>query len=234
MVRARGLPTTAGGQPALVRKSLLTLVCLLLAGCSGQAVISPIGAQPAGVNTRHTAELDVVGGASSVLVRSANLGTALYRTQDPAQVEVQGDVVRVSVRSAGPGNVVIDLNSVVVWRIALDGGANEENVDLSGGRLAELDLHAGAGRITAVLPPPRETVPVRMTGGASSFEVRLPSRVEARVLFAGGAGEATIDGTVHTGIAGSTALATPGWNTAANRYSVENAAGLSSFTLGRS
>ncbi|MBB5891028.1 hypothetical protein ACFFS4_31275 [Kutzneria kofuensis] len=185
------------------------------------------------MNTQHTAELDVVSGASSVLVRSAKLGAALYRTQDPAQVEVQGDVVRVSVRSSGPGNVVIDLNSAVMWRIALDGGATEENVDMSGGRLSELDLGAGADRITAVLPPPRDTVPVRMTGGASSFEVRLPGQVEARVLFAGGAGEAIIDGTVHTGIAGSTALATPGWNTAANRYSVENAAGLSSFTLDR-
>jgi hypothetical protein len=140
----------------------------------------------------------------------------------------------VSVRSAEPGNVVIDLNSAVVWRIALDGGATEEDIDLSGGRLSELDLGAGAGRITAVLPAPRATVPVRMTGGASSFEVRLPGQVEARVLFAGGAGEATIDGAVHTGIAGSTTLATPGWNTAVNRYSVENAAGLSSFTLDRS
>ncbi len=176
----------------------------------------------------------MVGGASSVLVRSANLGTALYRAQDPAQVEVQSDVMRVSVRSGEPGNVVIDLNSTVSWRIALDGGATEEDIDLSGGRLSELNVGAGAGRITAVLPPPQGTVSVRMTGGASSFEVRLPSRVEARVLFAGGAGEATIDGMVHTGIAGSTALATPGWNTAANRYSVENAAGLSSFTLDRS
>lgn len=227
------MPTTAGGQSPQVRKSLLIPVCLLLAGCSSQTVMRPIGAQPVGVEGRHAAELDVVGGASSVLVRSADLGTALYRAQDPAQVDVQGDVMRVSVRPGGPGNVVIDLNSAVSWRIALDGGAAEENVDLSGGRLSELDLGAGAGRITAVLPPPRGTVPVRMTGGASSFEVRLPSQVQARVLFAGGAGEATIDGAVHTGIAGSTALTTPGWSTAANRYSVENAAGVSSFTLAR-
>jgi len=217
----------------LVRKSLLIPVCLLLAGCSGPAVMRPIGAQPVGVEGRHTAELDVVGGASSVLVRSAELGTTLFRAEDPAQVTVRDAVVRVSVRPGGPGDVVIELNSAVAWRIALDGGATEENVDLSGGRLAELDLGAGAGRITAVLPPPRGTVPVRMTGGASSFEIRVPDQVQARVLFAGGAGEATIDGTVHTGIAGSTTLATPGWDTAADRYSVENAAGLSSFTLAR-
>ncbi|HTI25053.1 MAG TPA: hypothetical protein VL652_28940 [Kutzneria sp.] len=216
-----------------MRKSLLIPVCLLLAGCSSQTALRPIGAQPVSVAGRHTAELDVVGGASSVLVRSANLDTALYRAQDPTQVEVRGDVLRVSVRAGGPGDVVIDLNSAVSWRIALDGGATEENIDLSGGRLAELDLGAGAGRITAVLPPPRGTVPIRMTGGASSFDVRLPDQVQARVLFAGGAGEATIDGTVHTGIAGATTLATPGWNTATDRYSVENAAGLSSFTLTR-
>lgn len=232
------LPATSGGQSPLVRKSLLIPVCLLLAGCSSQvgsltAGPHPIGLNPVGLNPRHTAELDVVSGASTVLVRSANLGAALCRAEDPAQVEVQDDVVRVSVRPGGPGNVVIDLNSAVSWRVALDGGATEENIDLSGGRLAELDLGAGAGRITAVLPQPEGTVPVRMTGGASSFEVRLPDQVEAQVLFAGGAGEATIDGTVHTGIAGSTLLATPGWSTAANRYSVDNAAGVSSFILDR-
>ena len=92
------LPATSGGQPPLVRKSLLIPVCLLLAGCSSQAGSltagpHPIGLNPVGLNPRHTAELDVVSGASTVLVRSANLGAALYRAEDPAQVEVRDDVV---------------------------------------------------------------------------------------------------------------------------------------------
>ncbi|GAA3436648.1 hypothetical protein [Kutzneria kofuensis] len=83
------------------------------------------------------------------LVRSAKLGAALYRTQDPAQVEVQGDVVtgvgaveRPRQRGHRP-----ELCRDVADR--LDGGATEENVDMSGGRLSELDLGAGADRITA-------------------------------------------------------------------------------------
>jgi hypothetical protein len=215
-----------------VRKSLLVLVGLLIAGCSSQAPLTT-GLLTADLNARRAAELDVVSGANTVLVRSVNLGPALFRTRDPAQVDVQGDLVRVAVRPGAPANLVIELNSAVSWRIALDGGATEENVDLSGGRLSELDLGAGAGRITAALPRPQGTVPVRMTGGASSFEVRVPDQVAARVLFAGGAGQATVDGAVHAGIAGSTTLATPGWDTAADRYSVENAAGVASFVLDR-
>jgi hypothetical protein len=216
-----------------MRKSLLIPVCLLLAGCSSQAASFTIGGQPIGSTVRHSAELDVVSGANTVLVRSANLGAdTLYRTETPVQVEALDDVMRVVVRPGGPpGNVVIELNSAVLWRIALDGGATEENIDLSGGRLSELDLGAGASRITAVLPRPHGTVPVRMTGGASTFQLRVPNQVEARMVFAGGAGEATVDGAVHSGIAGSTTLDTPGWSAATDRYAVDNAAGVSSFVL---
>jgi hypothetical protein len=224
-----------------VPKTVLVLACLLVAGCSGgvATVAAPAGTTSAGTLTaglagRHAAELDVVSGASSVRVRSADLGGDLYRTWAPAQVQVRGDVVQVSVTGGGAADVLVEVNSVVLWRIALDGGASEEDVDMAGGRLAELDFDAGASRITAELPRPQGTVPVRMTGGSSSFDVRLPPQTDAQVVLAGGAGQASIDGDLHTGVAGGTVLATPGWDTAVNRYAVDNAAGVSSFALDRS
>ena len=59
------------------------------------------------------------------------------------------------------------------------------------------------------------------------------TQVPAQVVLAGGAGQASIDGEVHTGVAGDTVLATSGWNGAVNRYAVDNAAGVSSFALTR-
>jgi hypothetical protein len=218
-----------------VPKVVLVLACLLIVGCSGgpAAVATPVGTSTGELAGRHAAELDVVSGAATVRVRSADLGGDLYRAWAPAQVQVRGDLVQVSVRGGGAGDVLVEVNSAVLWRIALDGGASEEDVDMIGGRLAELDFDAGASRITAELPPPRGTVAVRMTGGSSSFEVRLPRQVDAQVVLAGGAGQASMDGDVHTGIAGGTVLATQGWSTAVNRYAVDNTAGVSSFSLDR-
>lgn len=82
-----------------------------------------------------------------------------------------------------------------------------------------------------VLPKPAGTVAVRMTGGASTFDVHLPTGVPARVLLTGGAGQATLDGDVHSGVAGGTTFATRGWDAATDRYTVDNVAGVSAFTL---
>ena len=72
-----------------------------------------------------------------------------------------------------------------------------------------------------------------MTGGASTFDVHLPDGTPARVLLAAGAGQATIDGIAHSGIAGGTTLSTPDWNTTADRYDLNLIAGVSSLTLDR-
>jgi hypothetical protein len=51
--------------------------------------------------------------------------------------------------------------------------------------------------------------------------------------MAGGAGSATIDGTVHSGIAGGTVYTPDDWDNATDRYLIDNAAGVSSLTLDR-
>lgn len=188
------------------------------------------------------ARLDVLSGASIVVVRAADLGDLLYRAITPEgstavpQVSTDGDVVRVSLRGGDGGGMAeleVELNSTVSWEIHLDGGASSESVDMGAGRLTSLDFGAGVSTIDLVLPRPTGTVPVRMSGGTSTMDVRLPAGVAAQVVFAGGAGTATIDGTAHTGIAGGTTLATPDWETASERYRLEMVAGLSSLTLER-
>jgi hypothetical protein len=235
---------------------VVALACCAAAGCSqgsppwadghqGGGVSRP--ATPAHVVTgtigdRHQAELDLVSGATAVVVEAADLNGGLYRASTPDNanqapaVSVDGDKVEVGMAStgqAGPTTVRIVLSSRVSWRIHLDGGATEETVNLPGANLTELDFGAGSSRIEATLPRPVGTVAVRMTGGASSFALHVPAGVPTQVRFDGGAGSATIDGTDHSGLAGGTVFSAPNYSGAANRYDIDNTAGVSSLTLDR-
>lgn len=205
--------------------------CTTSDGGTATPTVVPTPGVPTSVATPDRAELDVVSGATTVVVRAVDLGTALYRA-DGSHAEVDGDVVRMSV-GAGASAIHVDVATGVAWTIRLDGGATEETVDFAAGKLDSLEFGAGATRIEATLPTPNATVPVRMTGGASSFALKLPPGVPATVRFAGGAGQATIDGTPHTGIGGGTVLSTSDWTEGGDGYRIDAVAGVSALTLDR-
>jgi hypothetical protein len=190
------------------------------------------------------ARLDVVSGATSIEVRAADLDDQLFRAWTPNGSRVLPDTtvnddnaVRVSLRDSGGGHgdaeLHIELNADVQWRIRLDGGATQQSIELGAGRLSALEFGAGSARIDATLPLPRGTVPIRMTGGASVFDVHLPAGTPAQVLLAGGAGQAIIDGTTRNGLPGSTTLTTGDWTGATDRYDLNLVAGVSALTLDR-
>ncbi|HEU5471620.1 MAG TPA: hypothetical protein VFV67_13280 [Actinophytocola sp.] len=236
------------GKPG--RAALAVTMALVLAGCTDDD--EPVlGAAPLGdrdgrtvtaeLADRQEARLDIVSGASVIIVRAADLNGALFRASTPdgsrvlPTAGVDGDTVRVALRDgAGPGNAElrVELSSRVTWRIRLDGGANQQSLDLREGRLAGLEFGAGSTRIDATLPRPSGSVVVRMAGGASVFDLHLSEGDPATVLIAGGAGSATLDGTTRTGIAAGTTLST-GDTAATDRYQVDLMAGVSTFSIDR-
>jgi hypothetical protein len=201
------------------------------------------GGVPSGVGGgRRQVELDVVSGATAVDVAAGDLHGSLYQVTTPATANgapvatVDGDLITVSLastRQTGPSSLHILLSAQADWRIRLDGGATEESVNLANAQLAALDFGAGSGHIDATLPPPVGTVPVTMSGGASSYRLHLPGGVPARVSFFGGAHSATVDGTNKSGIAGGTVVDTHDWPTSVNRYDIDNQAGVSTMTVDR-
>jgi hypothetical protein len=181
-----------------------------------------------------------VTGTDSVVITSADLGDELFRATTPVgarqapQAHSSHGVVTVSladVPGSGPVEVDIVLNSRLDWAISVDAGASTERVDLTGARLRSLMFAAGSSSISAMLPMPLGDVPVTMQGGASQFLVQTPTGVPTQVSFSAGAGSATIGGVVRSGIAAGTVVASQGWSTAANRYTIDNTAGVSAFTL---
>jgi hypothetical protein len=190
-------------------------------------------------STRAQAAFELVDGVATVRLRTADIGADLYRVTTPAGSRVRPRVVEQDGRlklyldgaDRGTGNVDIVLAERVRWALRVGGGVDLSTIDLSGARLAAVDLAGNATRIDLTLPRPDGTLTVRMSGGVTSFTVRSALRVPVRVRVGSGAGEVVLDGETHTGVAAG-ALFTPArWADAVDRVDVDAAAGMAAMTV---
>jgi hypothetical protein len=232
----------------------LSMLALAVAGCTnhpapgtrlvGQPAVDGTapGAHVVSANRDglRTADFEMSSGVTTLILHSGDIGNALYQISTPVGAGVlptavvsSNEVVVQLVNSgvSGPSIVNIELSDAVAWTIHLDGGSTEATVDMHLGGLATLDFGAGVTRINATVP--NAAVAVRMSGGASEFDVHAPTGLPARVTMGGGGGSATIDGTAHSGIAGGTVFAPASWPTTGPRLDIDNTAGVSTFTLDR-
>jgi hypothetical protein len=232
------------------RWSALVAVALLATACDrgggpppgfGLLTPSPTGAphQAATGLLSETGTVDLVSGATTVSVRTADLGADRLRATTPdgagvaPALDVDGDTVTVHLVSSGlsgPAAVTVLLDPRVRWQVRLSGGAVSQRLDLRGARLSGVDLAAGATRIELSLPVPDRTVPVRLAGGATEFTLHVPAGVATGVRVGGGAASTDVDGVRRTGLAGGTVLTTA---TATDRYDVDATAGVSTLVLDR-
>jgi len=191
---------------------------------------------------RQEAQFDLLSGADSVTVRSADIGDDLYRASTPDGSSVIPRVTEINDRIeltlynsgvAGPATAEVLLSSKVRWRLKLAGGGSEEVVDFAAGKLSAVELTAGAGRIELSLPAPEGTLVVTLAGGAGELIVRLPQGAPVQVRLGSGAGGVTVDGKKHEGLAAGTVLTPDGWDKAADWLDVDAAGGVSTVTVSR-
>ncbi|MET8149363.1 hypothetical protein ACIBSW_34415 [Actinoplanes sp. NPDC049668] len=224
---------------------LLTGTAVFVLGRDGGAPAADWG-PPAAAAAAHTATaaregrtaagFDLVDGAKQVTLRAVDLGDALYRISTPDS----GDAVpraeeldgRIRLRLDGDAQSVdIALNSAVRWDLRMAGGADLSTIDLSAGRVGGVDLTGGASRISLTLPRPDGTLGVRMSGGVSLFDVRTAGGVPVRVRIGAGAGQVTVDGLRHAGVAAGKTFTPAAWDGAVDRVDVDAAAGMSALTV---
>jgi hypothetical protein len=185
---------------------------------------------------RTDAGFDLVDGARRVTVRAADLGDRLYRITTPeggaAVPRAEERDGRVRLRLDGDAQAVeIVLNAAVRWDLRFDGGAGSSTIDLSGGRVGGVALSGGADRIDLTLPRPDGTLGVRMSGGVSLFDLRTAERTPVRVRVGRGAGQVTLDGQNHSGVAAGQTFTPAGWAAAVDRVDVDAVAGMSALTV---
>jgi hypothetical protein len=188
---------------------------------------------------RHEATLSLVSGVTTVTVRSGDLGGDLYRvstpdggSQLPAVVD-SGDRIDVQLTDSGEHGasaVLIEVDNAVAWHLRLGGGASQADLDLTAGGLASLDFVNGISSIEASLPKPHGTVPVRLSGGASTWTLHLPTGVPARLAVTGGAGSVSVDG-LRQGGTGQQTYTTDGYDSATDRYDLQALSGVSTVSV---
>jgi hypothetical protein len=220
-----------------------------LAACSSAppaAHTDPDGTHTASllVAGRTHATLDVLTGTTVLTIGTADFGPggSLLRVSTPAgapapQLSVsnpdgspgQGSLVDLTATNAAA--VTVTLNSAVRWQLELDGGTTRTNADLRGGQLAGIAFNAGSSVISVALPQPHGSVPIQLAGGASDFQLSLPLGVQAQVTAGGGAGEVSLLGQQHTGVAGGTVFSTPGWAPGVAGFDIDATSGASNIAV---
>ena len=227
----------------------VTGAAALLSACSSAAPQQPglpattSHAVSMTVDGRTRASLDVLTGTTVLTIGTASFGPggSLLTVTTPAGTPVPrlsasdpdgaGNGTLVDLSAANAPAVTVTLNAGVSWQIDLDGGASRTDVDLRGGQLSGIAFNAGSSLVTLALPRPRGIVPVQMIGGASDFQLSLPTGVPARVTAGGGASEVSLEGQQHTGVQGGSVFTTAGWAPGMSGFDIDATAGVSQITV---
>jgi hypothetical protein len=195
-------------------------------------------------STRAT--LNVLSGTTTLTIGVAHFGPggSLLRVTTPPGYQAAQLLVPHADGTAGPGQdaqvdltasnapaVSVTLNADVSWQLNLGGGASQTTVDLRGGHVSGIAFTAGVSSISLALPRPSGSVTVQLAGGASNFLLSLPLGVPARVTAGGGAGDVSLLGQDHTGVAGGSAFTTPGWTPGVTGYDIDATSGASHIAV---
>jgi len=162
------------------------------------------------------------GGASDlVAVKSTHQDVELQR------VFRSGNTAAVSVRSNTPNPPFVTTSrswdvrvpSDIPVALTLDLGAGDFNVDLRDVMITRATVNNGASNLEIALPRANGNVPVTISTGASSVDLRVPAGVEYRVRVTGGLN--TISGPQESS----------GYSTAVNRLTIAISSGVPSITI---
>jgi hypothetical protein len=116
----------------------------------------------------------------------------------------------------------IVLNASLPWAVELRGGATQLSADLRNVRLASLDVAGGAGVVELRLGRPSGVVRVRVGGSVGDVRVSRPADAAVVLRVDGGYRSAHLDGTEAWSPG---RIASPGAETAADRFEIEVAGG---------
>jgi hypothetical protein len=128
-------------------------------------------------------------------------------------------------------DVEIVLHPAVEWTFLVRGGLSRFEADLTGGKLARLDIGGGISNALIDLPAPAGPVPIRISGGVSNFGLRRPAAAGVHLAISGGVSKLRLDDQVLGAIGGGTRLSTGGVAGDISRYAVEISGGASRLEI---
>jgi hypothetical protein len=128
------------------------------------------------------------------------------------------------------GRVEVLLSSKVRWALRFTGGADEQSVDLAGGRVSSIDVVGGSRHFELSLPTPAGTVPVRVTGAVEDLSITSPQDSPVRVHVDSGAKTVAAGNRTLRDVRPGSTLTPKGWQVQ-NRYDVDAAARITLLSV---
>ncbi len=190
-----------------------------------EELAAPLGA----VDTGH---LVFARGAAHLAIRVDGSMEDLYRARfegKAPEVRVEGGTVTVKYRpSLHPPRGEITLTGRIPWSITARFGMSDIVADLKDLELRSWEVSAGASKIQARLPRPKDAVRIRIGAGASHVQLIRPAGVPVRVHIGGGASKLAIDDFRGSG---KIDWRSPDYDQLEGRYDIEVGAGASNLTV---
>jgi hypothetical protein len=232
-------PVGAPRRSRTVMVGVIGLAVLILLGGAAAGMMFYSGSEgakaggktiSAPLDGRKAASFELVAATTKVNVKTQDLGDRLYKitsADDTLPIAVLSDD-RVQLHltaddTNADGQVEVLLSTKVRWALRFVGGADQQVVDLTSGKITGLQVLGGSRRLQLALPKPAGTVPISVTGSIEDFSITSPKNSPVRVKVESGAKTvAAGDRTLRDVQPGST-LTPKGWNVP-NRYDVDAAA----------
>jgi len=125
----------------------------------------------------------------------------------------------------------ISLAAGIPWTIEIDGGITDLTGNLAGVTVAGVEVAGGANHVALDLPNPAGTVPVRLTGVASSVRFRRPGAVPIGLTVDGGIAHLRLDGRRQEQVGGRRRVTSDGYAATPDRYDIEVLGGASEVRI---
>jgi hypothetical protein len=192
---------------------------------TAEGLSAPLGAV-------DTGRLVFARGASHLKIRVDGPMEELYRARfqgKAPEVRVEGGTVTLKYRpSLHPARGEITLTGRIPWTINVHAGMSDVVADLEDLDLRSWEVAAGASKVQARLPRPKNTVRIKIGAGASHVELIRPAGVPVRVHIGAGASKLAIDDFRGSG---RIDWRSPDYDQHEGRYDIEIGAGASHLTV---
>ncbi|AEV85333.1 hypothetical protein ACWT_4313 [Actinoplanes sp. SE50] len=183
------------------------------------------------VRTTAAARFELVTGVTDLSVRTARLDGD-FKVSGPADSAFDDGVLRLSGNGDGSGPVEVQLSDQRVWRLRIGAGTKSVTLNLGAGTISRIDLNGGAERIDITLGRLAATLPIRMAGGVSTWQIRTAGEIPVKVTVGQGAGDIAFYGN-HQGGIGAGATLRSGDFTAGPALDITATAGLGTLDIAR-
>jgi hypothetical protein len=121
------------------------------------------------------------------------------------------------------------LNPNVPIDLRLESGASDTRIDLSDTKVTKLVIETGASSTFVTMPRNAGFTKASISGGAASFDVRVPEGVAARIRVESGLGSVNVDQKRFPRVGNH--YQSPDYDTAANKVELKMEVGVSSVTV---